>query len=174
MNRRRGLWLSGIVAAALLVVLTVVDGQIQDSGGPGIVAFELARTADRAAEILAEWGADGQGSARLSLWIDFPYLIAYGAFLALAVAAIRDALAARGRQRWARPGGAIAVLPIVAAACDVVEDVSLLLILDGETGSAAPAVAFAFALAKFVALAIALAYLLGGLVALAAARRRLA
>lgn len=172
MNRRGGLWLSGVSTAALFLTLVLVDRQIQDSGGPGIIPFELARTSDRAAEILAEWGDDGQDAARVSLWIDFPYLIAYGTFFALAVAAIRDAMASRGWHRWASPGGAIALLPIVAASCDAVENVNLLLVLGGEGGPTAPAAAFAFAVAKFVTLTIAQAYLLLGLGALGVARLR--
>jgi hypothetical protein len=172
MTRRRGLWVTGVASAALFLVLVLVDRQIQDSGGPGIVPFELAGTSDRAGEILGEWDAAAEDAARLSLWLDFPYLIAYGAFFALAVAALRDAGRRRGWTRYARPGTAIALLPLVAAACDAVENVNLLLVLGGHADSAAPAIATGFAIAKFVALGVAQLYLLAGLVALAVARVR--
>lgn len=172
MTRRRGLWLSGVAAAALLVVLAVLDRRMQDAGGPGIVPFELAWSSERAAEILAEWGEDGRDAARRSLWLDFPYLVAYAAFLSLAVTALRDAARRRGWLRYARPGAAIAALPIVAALCDVVENINLLLVLDGHADSAAPTIATLFAFAKFAALAIALIYLLAGLIRLAANRFR--
>jgi len=53
----------------------------------------------------------------------------------------------------------------VAAACDVVENVALLLVLGDPGRSGAPEVAQAFALAKFALLAVTLACLLAALVA---------
>jgi hypothetical protein len=171
-SRRRGLWILGIATALLLLVLWLLDLRMQDTGGPGIVSFELAGSTERATQIMAEWGQAGQDAARLSLWVDFVYLIAYGTFLALAILAVRDAARRRGWESYARFGTAIALLPIAAAICDAIEDVGLLLVLDGHGASRAPEAATAFALLKFAALAVALAYLLGGLVALARMRLR--
>lgn len=171
MTRRRGLWLSGIATGILFLLLVVVDRQMQDTGGPGIIPFELAWSSERAAEILADWGEDGQDAARLSLWIDFPYLVAYAAFFSLAVTALRDAARRRGWRRYARPGAAIAALPVAAAVFDAVENINLLLVLGGNADSAAPTIATLFALAKFAALAVAQLYLLAGLIRLAANRR---
>lgn len=176
MTRRRALWLLAVTWAALMVVLAVLDGRMQDAGGPGIVGFELAGSEQRAAEILADWGEEGQDAARLSLWLDFPYLLAYGAFLALAALALGDAAARRGWARLARLGRPAAVLAAGAAALDVAENVFLLIVLGGDGGSAAPVLATVFATAKFVLLAAVLAYALTVLVRLAAsgarARRR--
>lgn len=172
MTRRRALWILGIATLVLLAVLAALDALMQDAGGHGIVDFELAWTAERAQEILAAWGEKGRDAAELSLWLDYLYLLAYGAFLWLAIRALRDAALGRGWERFARPGSAIAVLPLIAAACDAVEDAFLLLVLGGNDGDAAPALAAGFASVKFLCLAIALLYLLGGLVALGVARVR--
>jgi hypothetical protein len=166
MSRRRGLWVLGIATAALFVVLAALDLRMQSTGGPGIVGFELAGATERVTQILAEWGQTGQDAARLSLVLDFAFLAAYGGFLALAVLALRDAGRERGWDRYARAGTAIAFLPLVAAACDVAENVGLLVMLEGRGATRIPPLTTAFALAKFVALAIPLAYLLAGLVAL--------
>lgn len=172
MSRRRGLWISGVAAAVLLAVLALLDGRMQDAGGPGIVPFELAGSSERAAEIMAEWGEEGQDAARLSLWLDFPYLVAWGSFLALAVAAVRSRAAERDWRRFARVGGVVVVFAVVAAACDAVEDVNLLLTLEGHGGSAAPAIAMGFAVAKFALMIVAVIYLAAGLLAMAVAGRR--
>lgn len=172
MSRRRGLWVFGIAAAVLFVVLGLIDLRLQDTGGPGIVGLELAGSTERATRILGEWGQTGQDAARLSLWLDFLFLIAYGAFLSLAILAVRDAASRNGWDSYARYGSAIAVLPIVAAVCDAIEDVGLLLVLDGRADSSFPTAATAFALLKFAALGIALLYLLAGLAALARVRLR--
>ncbi len=172
MTRRRALWLLAFATLVLFAILVALDGRMQDAGGHGIVPFELAGSSDRAAEILADWGADGRDAARASLWLDYLYLAAYGTFLWLAVRALRDAAVARGWARFARPGGWIAVLALACAAADAVEDAFLLLVLGGHGGSAAPVLATVFASIKFACLGIVLAYLLGGLVALGVTRAR--
>lgn len=172
MTRRRALWLLAFATLVLFAILVALDGRMQDAGGHGIVPFELAGSSDRAAEILADWGSDGRDAARASLWLDYPYLVAYGAFLFLAIRALRDAALARGWERFARPGGWIAALALGSAAADAVEDAFLLLVLGGHGGSAAPVLATAFASVKFACLAVALVYLLAGLVALAVTRGR--
>jgi hypothetical protein len=172
MTRRRALWILGIATLVLFAILAVIDRRMTDTGGPGIVGFELARTPQRAAEILADWGDSGQDAARASLWLDFLYLTTYGAFLWLAVRALRESLARRGVDGFARFGERIALLPFVGAACDAVEDVFLLLVLDGHGGSTAPAIATAFASVKFVCLGIVVIYLLVGLLAMRGAEAR--
>lgn len=153
------------------IVLLALDERMRDAGGPGIVGFELAGTGERAHEILADWGDSGRDAARLSLWLDFPYLLAYGAFWALAVTATRDAFRVRGSLRLARPGALVA-FPLGAAAFDAVEDVALLLVLGERGGSALPALATACASAKFLLIAIAVLYVIAGLVARGAAAIR--
>ena len=172
MTRRRWLWLLGPLALVLLLVLALLDGRMTDTGGPGIVGFEFAWTSERAAEILAEWGPKGHDAALASLWLDYLYLAAYGAFLWLAILALRDAAAARGWVRFARPGGVVALVAVGGAAADAVEDAFLLLVLGGHLTSAGPPLAASFASLKFVCLVVSLGYLLGGLVALGVTRWR--
>jgi hypothetical protein len=172
MTRRRALWLVGIAMLALFAVELAYDGRMQDAGGHGIIAFEVAFTHARAHEILTAWGARGHDAAVASLWFDFLYLAAYGLFLFLAVRALGDALARRGSARLARPAAAIAALALVAAAADTCEDVFLLLQLGGRAQSLGPPLAGSFATVKFACLAVVLAYALASLAALAAARRR--
>jgi hypothetical protein len=172
LDRRRALRWTGVATAALFVVLVLVDRAIEASGGPGIVAFELAGSTDRVAEILGHWGQDGRAAARVSLGLDFLFLVAYATFLTLAVLELRDVGRRRGWTAYARPATAIAFLPAVAAACDVVENLALLAMVQGEGTGRLPPTATAFASAKFAALAIVVVYLLAGLAALANARNR--
>lgn len=167
MSRRQGLWVSGIVAAVLFAAMALLDLRMQSTGGPGIVGYELAWSTDRVTQILAEWGHTGQQAARLSLLLDFPYLVAYGIFLTLAVLALRDTARERGWDAYARYGKAIAWLPAVAAACDAAEDIGLLVMLEGHGAMRIPPLPALFALAKFAALAVVLVYVVVGLVALA-------
>lgn len=135
---------------------------MKDTGGPGMVPFELTGGQDQADEILSEWGEDGRDAARESLWIDFGFLLAYGAFLTLALAAVRDLARERGWHRLAAIGGVVVSFGALGAAFDAIENVCLLLTLDGA-GATLPLLATIFAACKFILLAGAIAYLLAGL-----------
>lgn len=172
MSRRRALWLLGIATLIVFAALTALEARMQDAGGHGIVAFELAGTLERAEEIRADWGQDGRDAAAWSLRIDYLYLLCYGAFGLLAVRALRDGARRRGWARLARTGGPIAWLPVAAAAFDAAEDSFLLLALDGRGGETAPLLAAIFAALKFACLAVALGYLVAWLVAWVACRLR--
>jgi len=163
MTRWRGLIASGIAALLFLVAMSPSDGRMKDTGGPGIVPFELTGGQHRADEILAEWGEEGQDAARESLWIDFGFLLAYGAFLSLALASVRDLARNRGWHRLAGIGAIAVYFGAIGAGFDALENVCLLLTL-GDAGSAFPVLATIFAACKFAFLAAAIAYLLAGLV----------
>jgi len=146
----------------LLLAMAPADERMQDTGGPGIVPFELTGGQDRADEILAEWGEEGQDAARESLWIDFGFLLAYGTFLTLALAAVRDLARERGWRRLAAIGGIVVSFGALAAAFDALENVCLLLTLDGA-GAAFPVLATIFAACKFLFLVTGIVFLLAGL-----------
>ena len=159
MTRRRGLIASGIATVVLLLAMSPSDGRMKDTDGPGIVPFELTGDQDRADEIMGEWGEEGQDAARESLWIDFGFLIAYGTFLTLALAATRDLARRRDWRRLAAIGGVVVSFGALTAGFDALENVCLLLTLAGS-GSAFPLLATIFAACKFAFLAAAIAYLL--------------
>jgi hypothetical protein len=163
MTLRRALIASAIVTATLFVVLGILDLRMQDTGGPGILGFEYAGSEDSAAKILADWGDKGQDAARASLWLDYLYLISYAVFLTLAVAAVRDLAEQRGLRRIAVIGVAVIAFPASGAAFDAIEDVGLLLALDGHGGDAAPRLAAICASFKFVLITASIVYLLAGL-----------
>jgi hypothetical protein len=171
-SRRILLWVSGIAAVALLVVLGVLDEEMRDAGGPGIVKFEYAATPERVDEILGEWGTDGHDAARLSLWIDYPFMLAYGAFFALAISALRDSAGRRGWQTTAWAGAIAVWLPVLAALFDAAENVGLLLALGGHGRAAAPLLGTVYASLKFLAIGLAALYMLGWLARLGYQRLR--
>jgi len=163
MTRKRALIASAIASLAIGALLVVLDSRMMDAGGPGIIGFELAGSEDRATEILADWGDQGIDAAKASLWIDYAYIVAYGTFLVLAAWATRDLSRARGWPRMATVGTAVMPLAAAAAAFDAIEDVGLLLAVNGHGGAVAPRLAQICASLKFALLAVTLAYLLAGL-----------
>jgi hypothetical protein len=161
MTRGRALVLLAVAVPALLAAMNPAEQRMTDNG-PGMVPFELAGSADRSQEIQAEWGEDGRDAARQQLWIDYGFMLAYGAFLVLAAAAIRDLARSRGWRRLVAVGALAVPAGGIAAGCDAIENACLLLTLGGA-GSWAPVIATLFATAKFALLLIALAYILTGL-----------
>lgn len=153
--------ISGIALVALFLAMAPAEEQMREAGAR-ITAFELAGSQERADEILDEWGDDGQDAARESLLIDFGFLLAYGTFLSLAVAAVRDLLQKRGRLRLAAIGSALVPFGLAAAALDVAENVCLLAVLE-DAGPAFPPLAAIFAAIKFALVAVAIAYLVVGI-----------
>jgi hypothetical protein len=161
-TRRRGLIATAIASLLLLLAMSPAEERMQDTGGSGMVPFELTGGEERADEILAEWGEKGQDAARESLWIDFGFLLAYGAFLTLALAATRDLARERNWKRLAAIGAVVVSFGALGAAFDALENICLLLTLDGA-GAAFPLLATIFAACKFILLGAAIAYLLTGL-----------
>ncbi|PND55625.1 hypothetical protein CRM90_21395 [Mycobacterium sp. ENV421] len=102
-------------------VMLRLDRQMQATGGPGIIPFELAGSAAKAEGIMARWGEEGIHAARRSMWLDFGYMTSYGILLALLVDRRRRR---RGHPAW------LSALAAGAVAGDAVEGVALLRVLD--------------------------------------------
>ena len=161
-SRRQGLIATAVATVALLLAMSPSDRRMKDTGGPGIVPFELTGGQDKADEIIGEWGEKGKDAARESLWIDFGFMLAYGAFLTLALAATRDLARRRGWARMAALGAVAVYFGALGAGFDALENVCLLLTLGGS-GAAFPLLATIFASCKFALLAAAIAYIVAGL-----------
>lgn len=163
-SRKRLLIAFGIAMVAFNVALSAIDLRLTATGGPSIVGFEFAGSARRAAQIMFEWGDHGRDLARLSLWLDFGFMLSYGSFFALAALATRDFARANGLRRLAAAGTLAPSAAVAAAVFDAGENVFLLLTLGGHGGSFGPPIATACASVKFLLIAFAIVYVLWGLV----------
>ncbi len=162
-SRRRAVRILGLAQVALLLPLLEMERRMRKAGGPGIIAFELAGTPKRSKDIMRKWGAEGQAAARVSLLLDYPFLVTYSGlqFIGCAVAS---------EQLGSRAGRVIAPAQIAAGAFDAVENTALLGILAGRRGRL-PAVARACALAKFALLTVGGLYRALGIASRQAGRR---
>jgi|SRR5215203_5601044 len=161
--RSWGLIAAGVATLVLFGLMSPMEDRMQ-ANGPGMVPFELSGGQERAEEILAEWGEDGRDAARDQLWIDYGFMLAYGAFLGLAGAAVRDLCRRRGLRRLAGIGSMAAWFGPIAAAFDALENACLLLTVDGA-GAALPVLATVLAACKFVLVGAAIGYLIVGIAA---------
>jgi len=160
---RRGLVVLGLFVLTLLVGALSLPpiGEMADRG-VGIVEYELARTTAEAERLNALLGDSGRDALRTSLWLDYPFLVAYGVFGAALALLVSARATERGRLGLGKVGRWVAVAPLVAALCDAIENLALFRVGAGHTGQPWPAIAFGFASTKFALLFIAVAY---GLVA---------
>jgi hypothetical protein len=163
---------SGVAMAIFWVVLLVIDKDLEATGGPGIVGLEFAGSRDQVVEFMAEWGDHGVYLARLSLWIDFGFMVVYGAFLALASLATRDFARERGLPALAKAGVVAPYLALGAALFDVAENIVWLLALGGHAGEVGPPFATACASVKFLFLTLVILYCVWGLVSRLRLRRQ--
>ncbi len=164
-SRKQLLISIGIAMAVFYVALVFLDQKLKDAGGPSILGFEFAGSEQKAAQIMAEWGDSGRDYARWSLWVDFGFMLTYGAFFALAAIATRDFARENSLRRLAAVGIAAPIAAAAAAGFDAGENVFLLLTLGGHGGSFGPPIATACASLKFLLIAFAIVYVLWGLAA---------
>ena len=162
--RKRLLVAFGVAVVALDIVLLVVDQHLEKTGGPSILGLEFAGSAGQVDQIISEWGPHGVYLARLSLWVDFGFMVSYGAFFALAGLATRDFGRRHDRSGLAAAGLVVPYLAVAAAVFDIGENTIWLLALGGRAVSLAP-VATGCAIAKFILIAIAIGYAICGLAA---------
>lgn len=163
LSRKQLLISIGIAMVAFGIALQILDRKMQDAGGPSILGFEFAGGEQQAAQIMAEWGGSGRDYARWSLWIDFGFMLSYGAFFTLAAIATRDFARENGLRRLAAVGVVAPLCAASAAIFDAGENVFLLLTLGGHGGSFGPPMAAACASLKFLLIAFAIVYVLWGL-----------
>jgi hypothetical protein len=167
--------LSGLASTRALValfVLTLLFGVLQfpalgrmDDRGADVLAMEFVRTEERATAMLREWGSEGRDAAKEQLYLDYPYLIAYGLFLFGACTAVARRFERKGRAGAARLGRALAVAGLAGAGFDALENASLLIVLGDHVNQPWPVLATTFASAKFVLTGPAILYAVAGRIA---------
>ncbi|HUB98445.1 MAG TPA: hypothetical protein VMS11_01325 [Solirubrobacterales bacterium] len=162
LSRRQSIVLTGVATVGFWIALGIIEGSLPE-GTPGIVEFEFVRNAERAARFLAEWGPDGRDTVRLSLIVDYGFMVSYGAFVTLAGLATRDFGRRQGYRALASAGRVVPWFAAAAAVFDAGENAFLLLTVGGDGGSAAPVLATACASVKWILIVVAVGYLLWGL-----------
>jgi hypothetical protein len=156
-DRRRWPWAFGAGQILLLIPLLALERRMRRAGGPGIIPFELAGSPERSRRIMERWGADGQAAARLSLMLDYPYLVSYSGLQVAASRAASEALRRRGATALADAGRMIGLSQVAAGTFDAAENTALLGVLAGRDGRL-PAIARACARAKFALLGVGWGY----------------
>ncbi len=167
-----------IVFGALLTLTIAVMLVLRATGEPlstaaaaqGIVSFALAGSVTQAQSIVASWDAGAQLRATFGLGLDYLFMLAYAAAIAMACLWSAQKLQQRG---WplAEAGAPLAWGLLLAAALDAVENAALLTMLWGTVSAPWPLVSFWCAAIKFALVALGFVYAAYGATAALSSRR---
>jgi hypothetical protein len=141
LGQRRVLIGLALLTVAAGVAMLPAMGTMSDHGA-SIVDFEFAGSVEGSKEIVAEWGDAGKAAAWWQLALDVPFLIGYGLLLFGACTALASRAAQTGQDRLRTATATVAWFGPAAACADMVQNVSLALILAGHESQPWPALSF--------------------------------
>jgi hypothetical protein len=121
-----------------------------------IIQFELAKDIITAQNIINAWGSDGIGQARLSIYLDFVFLILYSWSIYLGCKVSCDFAS----NEWMKNiGQYLAKIIWFAGSCDFIENTAMLITLN-TVNELTVLMAYYFALFKFTIVAVSLVFIL--------------
>jgi hypothetical protein len=128
-----------------LAAVTLISGaamlpamRTMSDHGYSLFAFEKAGSVERSTEIVDTWGEAGKRAACWQLAFDTPFLIGYGLFAAGACAAVARRAGRANRLRLRQAAMVVVWFGPLAAAADLLQNISLALILSGHIASPWP------------------------------------
>jgi hypothetical protein len=160
-----------VVFLGLVIVLMIIFGitgaPLNTESAPyGVVSFELAGSVERTTVILSTWDPGARERAVFGLGLDFLFIPIY--IIAIALGCTLASRAIRSRD-WplAEVGKVLVAGVCFAGFLDVIENISLLVIMFRHVSSPWPQIAFWCAVPKFSLIFLALVYALyGGVISL--------
>jgi hypothetical protein len=153
-----------ITTIVMMVMMNFIGSPLTTPSAPsGIVSCEFAFSPARAQEIINSWSNNAQLRAAFIQGLDFLFPLVYSAALGLGCILAANSLRARGKK-LALLGTPLAWGLVLAAICDYIENIALLILLFGRVQSPFPEIAGVCALIKFSIIFIAIGYILYGLV----------
>lgn len=133
--------------------------------GASLIAFENAGTVVRSQEILDGWGEAGRSAMWWQLALDTPFLVGYGLFAAGACAAVARRAEAAGKPRLERAAALLAWCGPLAAGADLLQNLSLALVLSGHVTQPWPRTSAVCGSVTSALMAVGLVFALGGFLA---------
>jgi hypothetical protein len=155
-----------------LAAITLVSGaamlpamRTMNDHGHSLFAFEKAGSVERSAEIVDTWGEPGKRAGWWQLAFDTPFLIGYGLFAAGACAAVARRAGPAGKPRLRWMAMVVVWFGPLAAVADLLQNVSLALILLGHIDSPWPQISAVGGSLTTTLMAVALLFAVVGVVA---------
>jgi hypothetical protein len=151
-----------MLAILIMVVMNIIGAALNTPSAPsGIVSFELAFSPTRAQQIISSWNATSQLKAAFLQGLDFLFPLVYSLALGLGCILAASVLAGRGKP-FARVGAPLAWGLWLAALCDYLENIALVVLLFGRVTSPYPEIAGVCAVIKFFLILAGITYIVYG------------
>lgn len=158
-----------LIAIAFFIIIPLafmqsIEQALMAQSGYGVLDLEFAWTPEQIETIFSAWGAEGRGLEALAVWWDFGFIPSYGFFIFGAVLLVARRLNGKARDF----GPIMSLTPLIAGGFDVIENISLLLMLNsgGPINATIPFIASLCATIKFSILIIGIIYFFVGLLLL--------
>ena len=157
-----------IGSMAMIVVMTKTGATLKTPAAPmGIVDLEFAYNTAKTTPILNSWAPnadiDNIAAAKTNTYWDFLFLFFYAGFLFLACKKIASAI----KGPVAKAGNLIAKAALLAGFLDIIENIGMLLTLNGQDSSTIAFGTTCISVIKWGLALIAVLYVLTGLLVLA-------
>lgn len=125
--------------------------------GKTIIDFELAKTVERATLLMQEWGSEGRRLFLNSIYADFFFLVAYAGALFYGC---RVTGSFSGHLILEKAGNIFSFLALLAAICDVLENIGMLITIKNTPRSWIVHFTYDMAFVKFSLVFISILYIL--------------
>jgi len=147
------------VTLITMLIISMIDKHLTNNIVQGIIDFELAKTPERARQILDSWGPTGQIYAAFSLGIDYLFLVFYSLFFILTTCKIAE----NNHNYFKKLAPFLVLVFVVAGIFDALENYFLFQILSHQEYVASnPQWAAYFSVAKFSLLGLGVLLLIAG------------
>lgn len=154
------------ITVILLVILIICIAVIKNFDAPlknetclnGIISFELAKDINISTKIINSWDTNAKINASLSMGFDFLFLLIYSSLIALLIYNINNRL--WKNKAFYKIGKTLIYFIFLAAIFDVIENIALINLLQGDLRQVWSTIAYYFAFVKFIIVIISILYLL--------------
>lgn len=144
-----------LLVVGLTAWMTILGQALTTEVSPnGVISFELARTAERAAAILSAWNEGRHEVALMVQQADWLYLVVYPTWFCFAAVRLAEPLS----EAWRRASHVVGWLVLLAAPFDVVENHGLNQQLAHGADAGWAQLSWAMALPKFALVALGAAF----------------
>lgn len=158
-NKTQPFWLLlGLTVVTIAGMQITGSALVTEAAPGGIVSFELAGTLAGSQDIVDSWQGPTMTWAGINLGLDFLFVCLYGLTITLGCLILSDKMPARF-QNIKTVGRLLALGTLIAAGLDVIENISLILLLTGSENTFLPPLARWMAIPKFGLVILALLYM---------------
>lgn len=159
LNHKKLLLIIGVLLVICIAAMQVFDTSLKNEVcKQGIISFELAKEVSVSEAIIKSWNTKAKINAGLSLGFDFLFLLVYTSFIALLIYRINTKLW-KGKPFY-KTGVILIIATFLAGIFDVIENISLIKLLQGDLKQIWTSIAYYFAILKFGILILAILYLI--------------